>query len=316
MKTIQRLLLLFLMIGLLAWAVADSASAQRVIRDGGGASGTGLQYVIKFVCGSFFSIGVGLDSAQGLPAFFGDLPEGAYFTDINIHNPNAKQVKFRKKVALDAEEWEHHGLQTSPVDVILGADEALEINCTDIERLLLGERRGELSAGLEANSVTAQGRRRFAAEGFVVLYTREKLDVAAFYSGCGFERAKGLSVTAAGGRGPECVDPTMQMDQPITPSVAPAPTVFTKFLSVSSAGVSLSVQPFSTVGYDGAQLSIYSQNGQLLHEGSYTAGTQLSWKPMATNGKPLANGVYFYVVSVRDVLGNVGYKVGKFALVR
>lgn len=73
--------------------------------------------------------------------------------------------------------------------------------------------------------------------------------------------------------------------------------------------VSLSIQSFNEVGYDGAQLMIYDQNGQLLHESNFTAGTQLSWQP-------LANGVYFYVVGVRDALGNVSYKTGKFALLR
>lgn len=113
-----------------------------------------------------------------------------------------------------------------------------------------------------------------------------------------------------------CVDPTLQVDELISPSPVKAPEVFIRGLSVGSAGLSVSVQPFSPVGYDGAQLMIFDQNGRLLHAGDFTAGTQLSWKPLATSGKALANGVYFYMVGVRDVLGNVGYKTGKFALMR
>ena len=146
MRRLQRLLIWMLAVGLLAWTVSDAAWAQRVVRNGGGTTGTGFQYVIKFVCSSpLMAASIGLSSgsmdAQGgiLRRVSPDLPRGSYFTDINIHNPNAKQVRFRKKVALDGEDPEHHGLQTSPVDVILEADEALEINCDDIRRLL-GER--------------------------------------------------------------------------------------------------------------------------------------------------------------------------------
>jgi hypothetical protein len=45
-------------------------------------------------------------------------------------------------------------------------------------------------------------------------------------------------------------------------------------------------------------------------------GTTLSWNLLTQEGWPLANGVYFYVVAVRDVLGQISYKVGKFALLR
>lgn len=154
----------------------------------------------------------------------------------------------------------------------------------------------------------------FLIEGFVVLYSKVNLDVAAVYTGCGFNVPMGL--TAAQLLFSPCVDPSLQVDELIPFSPVPAPEAFIRLLSVSSAGLSLSVQPFSPVGYDGAQLLIYNQNGQLLHESSFTAGTQLGWQPLASDGRALANGVYFYRVGVRDVLGNVSYKTGKFALVR
>jgi len=282
MRQLQKLLILILALGLVTWAVSDVAWAQGRGRIGGGTgTGTGaFQYVVKFVCAP-------TDAETGHQ----DVAPGFYFTDVNIHNPNDRIVKFRKKIALDGFEPQRHGLQTSPVDVTLGPDEALEINCNDIIRLLFGP----------GSSVSG------AIAGFVVLYSKVKLDVSAIYTAC---PGSGCSAEVPG----EGIS-TIQVDELIPPSPVAAPAVFIRGLAASSAGVDLSVQPFSPLAYDGARLMIYDQNGKQLHDSGFTSGTQLRWRPLSA-GKPLANGVYFYVVAVRDVLGQVSYKAGKFALLR
>jgi len=291
MKRIQRILVISLLLGLLIWAVSD-AMAQRSGplpgRGGTTAGGQGFQYVVKFVCG------------ESLLTADQELAPGFYYTDINVHNPHhdRQHVVFRKKIALDGAEHQHHGLMTSPRDVILGPDEALQINCTDIFRLVE-------EAGIGPGLVDFDDD---FLKGFVIIYSRVELDVAAIYTVCGDGCEAGTAAALD-------LISSIQIDQPIPPSPVPPPAVYVDGLSVGSAGVSLSVEPFSRFAYDGARLLVYDINGRLLHDSGFVAGTQLSWRPMSA-GRPLANGVYFYVVAVRDVLGQVSYKVGKFALLR
>ncbi len=287
MNRTWKLLILILMVGLVAWAVSDTLYAQRIGR-GGGQIGTGaLQYVIKFVCGTFTT------------SALEEVAPGFYYTDINVHNPNDLQVKFRKKIALDDPSPQKHGLQTSPVDVILGGDEALNINCTDIYRLIVS---------LEGyGGITFTGT---LIEGYVVLYSRYKLDVAGIYTTCG------INCDEPDPAGSATLISSIQVDELIPASPVAAPKVGVNGLSVSSAGVELSVKPFSRFAYDGARLQIFDTNGQPLYNGSFTSGTRLTWRPLATDGRPLANGVYFYRVTVRDVLGQMSSKLGTFALMR
>lgn len=285
MNRTGKLLILILMVGLVAWAVTD-AFAQRG-RTGGRGSGA-FQYVVKFVCGEL--------TLTNNPE---ELAPGFYYTDINIHNPNDQTVKFRKKVALDGTKPQHHGLKTSPVDVSLGADEALEVNCTDIFRLLQ-------LAGIGSGPVSFNNQ---YIKGFVVIYSRVKLDVAAIYTTCG-DLCESSSAVAAD------LISSIQVDQLIPPSPVPAPQVFIDGLSVSSAGVTLSVKPFSQFAYEGARLQVFDINGNLLHDTGFTTGTRLTWRPLSADGRPLANGVYLYAVTVQDTLGQYSTKIGKFALVR
>jgi hypothetical protein len=341
MARIQRVILLILAIGLATWAMADVALAQRTdVSRGIGGVGGGFQYVIKFACG--FAGGF----LNGAGAFQEEMAPGLYYTDVNIHNPNDQIIKFRKKIALDGAEPQHHGAQTSPIDVILGPDEALEINCTDIIELLA--RAGAINfvtiiiaPGLSVSAETVQAQGFPGIEfffnfikGFVVLYSRVRLDVTAVYTACpsgpfGLSVSSADTVTSAGdlfflrgcGSDGKEVPPgtgisTIQVDELIPPSPVAPPAVFINGLSVSSSGLEVSVRPFSRFAYEGARLMVYDQSGRQLHDSGYVAGTELKWRTLAVGGRPLANGIYFYVVTVKDVLGQESHKVGKFAVMR
>jgi len=259
-----------------------------------------------------------------------DLAPGFYFTDINIHNPNDRIVTFMKKIALDGEGPQQHGLQTSPVPVILGPEEALHINCTDIIRLLHESGMPLLASTSLSDKISAQQRIglrgglgggagsqyvvKFTCgqvggsvipflKGFIVLYSRVKLDVAASYTACP------STCNTAGGI------TTIQVDELIQPSPVPPPAVFLKSLSVSSSEVSLSITPFSSLAFDAVQLLVYDLRGRLLYDSGFRRGTRLSWRPLIS-GSNLANGVYLYVIVVRDVLDQVSYQMGKFAWLR
>lgn len=274
---LQKLLLLILAVGLAVWAISDVAWAQRG-RVGVPGAGQYLQYVVKFVCG------------PGASASAEELAPGIYYTIVNIHNPNhdKQHVVFLKKIALDGDKPQRHGLVSSPQRVQLGFDEALQINCSDIYRI------AEVPAKIQDNFI----------KGFVVLYTRDKLDVQAVYTTCS-------------PKGGTCAISSIHMAEGLVkPSPVPAPAVVFKGLSVSASSLKLSLEPFSPLAYDGVRLMVYDLNGRMVHDTGYVAGTELSWRPLSAGERPLANGVYFYVVEVRDVLGQVARKVGKFTLLR
>jgi hypothetical protein len=75
-----------------------------------------FQYAVKFVCGK---------SPGGVVA------PGEYFTAINVHNPNEKGFRFKKKFAI-ALPGERPGRVSKFFDAKLGPDEAFEIDCPDI----------------------------------------------------------------------------------------------------------------------------------------------------------------------------------------
>jgi len=130
-----------------------------------------FEYVVKFVCGQ---------SRGSVVA------PGQYFTAINVHNPGADEIEFRKhfSIALPAE---RAGPVSRPFGARLGADQALEIDCPDIIR-------------------HASVREPFA-KGFAVLESGSPLDVVAVYTAAGstrqvetmqVERVAGREVTAGG----------------------------------------------------------------------------------------------------------------------
>lgn len=70
-------------------------------------------------------------------------------------------------------------------------------------------------------------------------------------------------------------------------------------LSQTGRGLTLAVsgQDVAAVG-----LTVYDLNGQTIFA-QETAGTTLSWNYLGQNGRPVANGVYLYVVTVKDASG-------------
>jgi hypothetical protein len=113
------------------------------------AEATSFQYAVKFVCGK----------AEG-----GVVAPGAYFTAINVHNPNEKPVAFRKKFAI-ALPGERPGRVSKFFDAKLGPDEAFEIDCPDVFR-------------------RTQAREPFL-KGFAVLESPLELDVVGVYTAAG-----------------------------------------------------------------------------------------------------------------------------------
>ena len=104
-----------------------------------------VEYAVKIICGT-----------PDRPA----LAPGIYFTAINIHNPAADSVRFRQKFATT-----RGGEVPGPISpfsgAVLGPDQALEIDCTDITR---------------------RTRERGFIKGFAVLQSPRELDVVAVYT--------------------------------------------------------------------------------------------------------------------------------------
>jgi CARDB len=110
-----------------------------------------FQYAAKFVCGK----------SDGEA-----LAPGVYFTAINVHNPTARDVTFRKKFALPGREPEKSGnTPKKPVSADLRPDAALEIDCPDIRE----------HTGVD----------EVFLKGFVVLESDVELDVVAVYTAAG-----------------------------------------------------------------------------------------------------------------------------------
>lgn len=105
------------------------------------------------------------------------LMRGAYATTINIHNPNEFEVEFRKKLALTFPPQEQKGgdvfdsIGEGPH--VLRPDQALSVDCMDIQRQVFpGGFPPVFPGGPPAPYI----------EGFVVIQSRESLDVTAVYT--------------------------------------------------------------------------------------------------------------------------------------
>jgi hypothetical protein len=110
-----------------------------------------FEYVAKLVCG-----------LQRDPSEM-RLTRGFYATTINIHNPNEGEVGFFKKFAFTFPPEEQTPGEVRDIgEHVLRPDEALAVDCTDIRRQL--------------------GFPRPYIEGFVVIQSRESLDVSAVYT--------------------------------------------------------------------------------------------------------------------------------------
>lgn len=107
------------------------------------------EYAVKFACGR---------SDGGLTA------RGQYFTTVNVHNPGAAELLFRKKVAV-ALAGQRPGPVSRNAEDRLGPDEAFAVECREIAKL----------AGTGGAFV----------DGFLVIESPAELDVVALYAGAG-----------------------------------------------------------------------------------------------------------------------------------
>ena len=122
-----------------------------------------VEYAVKFVCGRA--------PVTAMPV----VAPGSYFTAINVHNPGAQPLAFRKKFAI-ALPLEKAGPISKFFDAKLGPDEALEIDCEDVFRAFA-------TAGVPPTQVP----RRFL-KGFAVIQltdTLGELDIVAVYTAAG-----------------------------------------------------------------------------------------------------------------------------------
>jgi CARDB len=122
---------------------------------------TTFEYAAKFICG--------LQKDPEDPR----LTRGFYATEINIHNPNETEVKFKKKLALTyPPEAQRPGKIYRISEDVLGPDEALAVDCGDVERRLF-------PGGLPAPYII----------GFIVIESPASLDVTAVYTVAALDRA-------------------------------------------------------------------------------------------------------------------------------
>lgn len=128
-----------------------------------------FQYAATFVCG---------ENQGALAAAAGVLP-GTYATAINIHNPNSASIALRKKIALSFPVVEGNivtgGQVPGAVSFFqaesLGPDEALEVDCGQIP----SDFTFPPSDPVISPMITFH-------KGFLVIESRESLDVSAVYT--------------------------------------------------------------------------------------------------------------------------------------
>jgi hypothetical protein len=66
----------------------------------------------------------------------------------------------------------------------------------------------------------------------------------------------------------------------------------------------------------GIEAQVFDLSGKLVFD-QHTTGTTLTFRGLGADGRPLANGVYLYIVSVRGIDGStVGSEVRKLVLLR
>ena len=111
-----------------------------------------VQYAAKYVCGVATS-----QSGAGIVA------PGAYFTSINVHNPNKEAVDIAKLFDIALPSEKQGGRIAGPVKASLKPQEAFEIECADIAQ--------HLDFGPKVFT-----------KGFVTLQSSAPLDVVAVYT--------------------------------------------------------------------------------------------------------------------------------------
>lgn len=133
--------------------VADQTN-NRIRKIGDDAPAPLYEYAVKFVCGVK---GPSTLSTKAPPV----VAPGAYFTAVNVHNPNAQPVNFKKRFVIALPGEQQGGKISAFFPAALIADEAFEIECPDI---------------LQHLNVLG------FAKGFVVIQSPSELDVVAVYT--------------------------------------------------------------------------------------------------------------------------------------
>jgi len=208
----------------------------------------------------------------------------------------------------------------TPKAIKLSPDEAFQINCAEIRAVTndytnraAAKRAGDTAQDVNGGTFADFGE-AFLIKGYFVIFSEARLDVHTIYTACDEGTTDNLI---------DCVNGVQSLDLEVIKEdvVAPPSSLVppkAASLSLLTAGgqelrVNLGAQSLSALSE--SRLMVYNLQGSLLHDSSFVAGTELSWRPLAM-GRPLANGVYLYVIAVKDVFGRVGYQVGKFALLR
>jgi hypothetical protein len=116
----------------------------------------GFMYTVKFTC---------VEEVGPAEADFGGVPfmRAQYRTAVNIHNPQRDDVGFQKKAVVALSQGsEERGIISEWREERLRSDEALDVDCVDIQKLLGGTQP--------------------VGDGFVVIESRVPLDVVAVYT--------------------------------------------------------------------------------------------------------------------------------------
>ncbi|HEX9670185.1 MAG TPA: CARDB domain-containing protein [Thermoanaerobaculia bacterium] len=109
------------------------------------------------------------------------LTRGLYATTINIHNPGREPVRFFKKLALSFPPPEQRpGKVIKIAEDSLRADEALKVDCPDLERRLFPN-------GFPMGYI----------EGFVVIESPASLDVTAVYTSAAIDDERGTVIQSS-----------------------------------------------------------------------------------------------------------------------
>jgi len=221
----------------------------------------------------------------------------------------------------------------TPKAIELSPDEAFQINCEEIRHVVNEYTNGDFWYVLNPDGTKGEKCSldnddpdciKPLIKGYFVIFSEARLDVTAIYTACDEGETEALDCSkeyvrdGTGGWGVSSIDIEEIQENPVPPPsdlVPPRPTTAGLSLSAAGQGVrfDLLVSRFSALSE--ARLMVYDLRGSLLHDSGFVPGTSLSWRPMAAQ-RPLANGVYLYVIAAKDVFGRVGYRVGKFALLR
>jgi len=66
----------------------------------------------------------------------------------------------------------------------------------------------------------------------------------------------------------------------------------------------------------GVRLQVFSSSGKLVYDSGFRRGMTVQWNLQTQSGSVAANGVYLFVLTVRDREGRLFRRIGRVAVVR